>query len=520
MEHYIQGSARMKNDKFFAIPLVIALLATFLVTSCAVGVKKETALSDEEKTRMDRLMESISGEKLLGYVKKLSSNTYTGRLAGTPEFKACAVWVGSLFEQWGLTPRGDNNTFLQSYPNPYTIVFVGGELSTTYRSGGQQKKKKYAYEKEYYPGSQSGDGSLTAEVIYVGYGITAPELNYDDYAGVNVKGKIVLLEPDAPVAAEDNPGLFKDWEPYSYNQYKIKMAVAHGAKGMLLNELTVNPDIDHVPNFMVAQVGDTVVKDLFTGSERTHRENLEKIKNTLQPQSFRTRKVFTIQNFTEHHPKGAGYNVIGQIEGADPLLKHEVVILGANLDHLGFCYEIMPGANDNASGVAVLLGVAEALAKSPVRPKRSVLFIAFGSKEQAFMGSQTYLKKPAFPKNQTILYLNLSMVGCGDQALALGAEDHPELWHYIYRTSENLLQKSFEPLPYSNPGRPRLDSDLFLEKGIPSISINVIGAPTYARTRKDTAGTIDPNTMEKLSKILYRAVLGMANSSQDFFEKK
>jgi hypothetical protein len=510
----------MKNHKFFVISLMISVLTILLMTSCAVGVKKKVEISDEEKTQMERLLDSISGEKLLGYVKKLSSKTYTGRLTGTPEYKACANWVSSLFEEWGLTPRGDNSTFLQAYANPYTIVFVGGELSYTYRSRDQQRKKKYAYEKEYYPGSQSADGSITAEVVYVGYGITAPELNYDDYAGVNVKGKIVLVEPDAPVSPEGNPALFKEWLPYSFYQYKLKMAVAHGAKGMLINKLTVNPDIDHVPKLMVAQVGESVVKDLFAGSRKTHQKSLEEIKSSLQPRSFRTRKVFTIKNFTEHHPKGTGYNVIGQIEGIDPLLKQEVIILGANLDHLGFCYEIMPGANDNASGVAVLLGVAEALAKSPVKPKRSVLIVAFGSKEQAFLGAQTYLKKLAFPKNKTIVYLNLSMVGCGDKARALGAQDYPELWTYISQAVDKSLQHVLEAFPYSNLGRPRLDSDLFLSKGIPSITITVYGAPTFARTRKDTADTINPRTMEELSKILYRAVLGMANSGQDFFKKK
>ena len=125
------------------------------------------------------------------------------------------------------------------------------------------------------------------------------------------------------------------------------------------------------------------------------------------------------------------------------------------------------------------------------------------------MGAQTYLKKPAFPKNKTIVYLNLSMVGCGDKARALGAQDYPELWKH-----------ALEAFPYSNLGRPRLDSDLFLSKGIPSITITVYGAPTFARTRKDTADKINPSIMEELSKILYRAILEMANSSQDFFKKK
>jgi hypothetical protein len=400
-----------------------AIILAIILSSCAVGVQKGAKLTDEEKSRIAQETGPITVEKLFGYTKKLTSRDYAGRLTGTPEYTACARWMASLFEGWGLKPGGDNGSFLQSFPNPYTVVFVGGELSYLYRSGGRQRKKKYVYEKEYYPGSQSGDGRLTAEVVYVGYGITATEMNYDDYADVNVSGKIVLVEPGAPVSAQENPALFKDWKPYAFNQYKVKMAVAHGARGMLINNLTVNADIDYVQGFMVAQVGASVVEDLFADSGKTHQEILDYIKNTLTPQSFRTRKTFLIENYTEHHKNGIGYNVLGLIEGSDPILKDEVIIVGANLDHVGFCYEIIPGANDNASGIAVLLGAAETLARNPVKPLRSILFIGFGSREQAFRGSETYLKNPLFPKNKTIGFINLTMVGCGDVIQVKGALD-------------------------------------------------------------------------------------------------
>ncbi|MBN2246561.1 MAG: hypothetical protein JW755_12025, partial [Candidatus Aminicenantes bacterium] len=202
-----------------------AVLLVMVLSACAVGIQKGAKLSDEEKSRIIRETEPIKTEKLLGYAKKLSSKDYAGRLTGTPEYRACANWMASLLEEWGINPTGENSTYLQSFPNPYTVVFVGGELSYLYQSGGRQRQKQYVYEKEYYPGSQSGDGRLAAEVVYVGYGITAPEMNYDDYADVNVSGKIVLVEPGAPVSSEENPALFKDWKPYAFNQYKIKMAV-------------------------------------------------------------------------------------------------------------------------------------------------------------------------------------------------------------------------------------------------------------------------------------------------------
>jgi len=335
------------KNKLLSCLFLTSLLSLIVFSSCAVAVKEGAKLSDEEKVQEAELLDSIAAEKLLSYVIKLSSKLYAGRLTGTPEYRNCAQWVASLFEEWGLKPVGDNGTYLQSFPNPYTIVFVGGELSYIYRSKGTRKKRKYVYAKEYYPGSNSGNGKFTAEVVYAGYGITAPELNYDDYKDLNVKERIVLIEPEVPVSPEQSPEEYKEWRPYAFYQYKIKMAVAHGAKGMLINELTVNPDIDYVQDFMTAQVGEPVVQDIFAGTGKTHQDVKAKISNTLTPQSFRTRRVFTIENFTEHHPKGIGYNVLGLIEGKDPLLKEEVIVVGANLDHVGFCYEVMQGAFKN-----------------------------------------------------------------------------------------------------------------------------------------------------------------------------
>lgn len=507
----------MRNHRL--VVSVIYILSILISSSCGVMLKEKAEVAERE-TLLKQVMDSISDEMLLGYVKKLSSDNYAGRLTGTPEYKACARWVASRFEEWGLKPEGDDNTFLQSYPNPYTIVFVGGELSYNYRSRGSWRKRKYVYEKEYYPGSQSGDGELRAEVVYVGYGIMAPELNYDDYAGTNVKGKIVLVEPEAPVSPDVNPELYKEWRPYSLPEYKIKMAVAHGAKGMLYNNLKVNPDIDYVPGFMVAQVGEAVAKDIFAGTGRGHTEVREKIKSTLKPQSFRTRKTFTIKNFTRHYPKGIGHNVIGLVEGEDPLLRDEVIILGAHLDHVGFCYEIMPGANNNASGVAVLLGVAEAIAKSPIKPKRSVLFVGFGSAEQGFKGSKAYLDRPVFSKEKTVVFLNLDMVGSGDKLKALAAQNYPRLWGFVSEANDKFVKRTIESLAFSNLDRPRLDASIFLNKGIPSISFSAYGAPTYPHTTKDTVRTINPKIMGDLARILYRSILDMANTNKDLFKDK
>lgn len=497
-------------------PIVI-LLYLLILPFCAPTSKTPPITSGEQSQR-EQIDQALSSERLMGYVNKLSSEDYAGRLTGTPEYRACARWVASLFEKWGLQPAGEKNTYLQSYPNPYTIVFVGGELSHSYKTQGRWRTKKYLYEKEYYPGSQSENGKLSAEVVYGGYGITAQELNYDDYKGVNVRGKIVLIEPEVPVSPAENPELYKEWKPYSNYHYKIKMAVAHGAKGMLINQLKVNPDIDYVHGFMTAQVGEAVVSNVFAGTGQTHPEVIAKIKESLQPQSFRSRKTFTISNFTEHHKNGTGYNVLGLIEGTDPILKDEVIIVGANIDHVGFCYEVMPGANNNASGAAVMLGLAEALTQNVAKPKRSVLFIGLGSKEQAFKGSQAYLNNPVFPRSKTVAFLNMDMVGCGDRLQALAAQNYPDLWEYIAEANENTINRPLEPLPFANIRRPELDAAIFLSKKIPSITFRATGAPTFPYTTKDTPNTLTPQTMSDLAKILNRAILYIANAKHNFKE--
>ena len=504
----------MRSHIFILLLFIVALL---LVLSCGVAVKEEAVQRDEARLQ---IISSISAQKVLDYVRHLSSDEYAGRLTGTPEYRACARWVASLFEKWGLRPAGDDNTYLQSYPNPYTRVFVGGELSYNYKSKGIWKKKTYVYEKEYYPGSQSSDGELTVEVVYAGYGIRAPELDYNDYAGVNVRGKIVLVEPEAPVSPNRNPDQFKDWKPYTLPDYKVKMAVAQGAKGMLYNELRVHPDMPYIPGFMVSHVGKTVAKDIFAQTGKTQEKLKEEINTTLKPQSFRTHKSFTIKNFTKHYPKGKGYNVVGFLEGDDPFLKEEVIILGANLDHLGYCYEIMPGANANASGVAVMLGVAEALARSPVRPKRSVVFIALGSKEQGFKGSNTYLNNPLFNRDKTVVFLNLDMVGCGDRLQALGALGLPKIWEVFERMNASFMPQTIVPLPFDKNNRARSDAAFFLSKRTPSIMFRAYGTPTFPYTTKDTVKTLTPKIMEDLARILSLAILDLADAGREVFEPR
>lgn len=505
----------MRNKKFLGVIFIGVFL--FLV-SFLTGQRRESTLNDEQKIL--QAMHSISSQDLFDYVRELASDKYEGRLTGTETYNESARWVASHFEEWGVTPVGDDNSYFQAFPNPYTLVFPDCEVSLHLPIGDSTIKKYYHYFDEFIPGSTSGSGEVTAEVIYVGYGATAPELGYDDYEGVDVEGKIVLMEREVPVFPNRDAELFKKWRPYSFHQYKLENAVKHGAKGMIYNYGPIgNPNNSYDEGFIYSHVGDAVVKDVFAGTGYEHGDVVGKIQKDLKPQSFDTGKVVTIRNTTEHYPDGIGLNVVGLVVGSDPDLKDEIIIIGGHLDHLGKCYTIMPGANDNASAVAVMMGMAEAFHNCPIKPRRSILFLGFGAEEQGVAGSDYYCENPIFPLEKTVGFVNMDGVGCGDRINALAAEDFPEFWQFIDKANKNYIHRIVRTSSFSNIARPRLDAARFLWKGVPTISFSVSGARSYYHNPLDNIDTITPEILEDMAQLLFLAVLDMANQDTLDFRK-
>jgi len=505
----------MRNKRFFPFLLVfVCFVASFILAA------QDLQTNEKDEAKLLERLHSITSHKLFDYVKELASEKYAGRLTGTEEYKASAQWVASHFKKWGIAPAGDENTYLQAFPIPYTLILKDCEVCLHLPYKDSTLKKYYRYEDEFIPGATSGSGEVTAEVIYVGYGITAPELGYDEYKGMDVKGKIVLMEREAPVSPNADPELFKKWRPYSFHQYKLENAVAHGVKGMLYNYGPIsNPNNSYSEDFIYSHVGSVVVSDVFSGTGRKHGDVVEKIKKSLKPQSYATGKVFTIKNTTEYHPEGIGYNVIGILEGSDPVLKDEVIILGGHLDHLGLCYEIMPGANDNASAVAVIMGIAEALAKNSIKLRRSVMFLFFRAEEQGVVGSQYYLEHPFVPLEKTPAFINMDGVGCGDKISALAAENYPEFWKFIDKANKKYIHRLIRSRYFANIARPRLDAARFMWKGVPTISFSVYGAPSYYHVTKDNIDTITPEILEDMAQLLFLAVIDMANQDTLDFRK-
>jgi hypothetical protein len=494
--------------------LVFLAFSVFAVQQPKESLTPSLGIADANLTVEQQLLltaHSISSNKLYDYVAELTSEKYAGRLTGTAEYNACAEWVVRKFEQFGLQGGGDNGSFYQTFANPYTLVFPGCELSLRTQKNG---RKQYKYPDDFIPGSTSGSGEVTAKVVYVGYGITAPELNYDDYAGVDVKGKIILCEREVPVAEDGDPNVFLKWRPYSFHQYKIENAVAHGAVGMLYNYGPIgNPNNAYVKGFIYSHVGSAVIENIFADTGKSYAETIKGIKADLKPSSFATGKIVTIKNVTEYHPEGIAKNVIGIFEGCDPTLKEEVLVISAHLDHLGKCYTLMPGANDNASGVAVLLGAAEALIKSPVKPRRSVMFICFGAEEQGVAGSKYFVEHPPIPLNRIIGVINMDSVGAGDKLAVRGAKNYPAFWQIVETVNQKYLHEITEPGLFINLARPRNDASWFMWKQIPSLTFKSYGGPEVYHVPADNLSIINPEIIEAMSQLVFLSITDLTTEA-------
>ena len=491
-----------------------AVLALVAVASIGVLAAQQASAPVANDQHLLAAMHAISSVTLFDYVKELASPKYQGRLTGTPGFEAAAKWAEQLLKDWKVRPAGDNGAYEQHFPNPYTLVLPGERLSLRIPVAPDEFiERPYVYDDEYFPGSTSDSGTVTSDVVYVGYGITAPELGYDEY----VKGKLVLVEPEVPVQPETNGDEFAKWRPYSFHDYKVQNASRHGAAGMVYDYHIANPNCVFVRNFLLSYVGTTVADDLFAGTGRKHDAVVQLIRQTRKPASFDLKKTMTMKNVTEHHPEGIGANVVGILEGSDPALKNEVIIIGAHLDHLGMNDQLMPGANDNASADAVLLGAAQALGQSGVPLKRTVVFILFGAEEQGVKGSEYYVAHPVTPNNRVKAMLNLESVGHGDRITASGGGGNfADAWAFFERNNAKYVHRQIGVRPTTNLGRPRQDAAHFMWANIPTISFGASGGrsipvPTY-HTTHDTPEFVNPEILQDLARLVYLSVVEMANA--------
>ncbi len=532
--------------------VLVVLLALFSLGFQAAGVRPPAS-------------ESIKKEDLKADLFFLAGDGFKGRLTDTPENTLAAEWIKFRFEKMGLKPAGPGGSYFQ----PFNLVTTTlGDPNTLQVVTGDADRMMLKQGQDYYPQSFSASAHVRGSLAFAGFGITSPDLNYDDYKGKDIAGKIVLVidhepgerDPNSPfdgvVTAEDSTGF-----------RKALAAQAKGAIGILfVSDVHNHPEVTNFEatarNFWpaeqprirrftlqtwanriripAAQISPALADTLLKGSGKTL-EQLAKSAETasgIVPLPVPGPQVELTATVDRHIVPDR--NVIGMIEGSDPRLKDEVVIISGHHDHNGAdSTQIFNGADDNGSGTVVMIEIAEAYmagVRAGQRPRRSVLFASWDSEERGLLGAWAYTESPTFPLDKIAAVVNMDMVGRNEEVPVGGGARFRGLEVQTAESNENAVnvmgttRTTMRPdVELANNGvglelKFRYDNNEsqlvrrsdhwpFLHRGVPSVFFHTGLHPDY-HTQYDRPEKINYPKMEKVARLVYQTSWIFAEQDQ------
>lgn len=482
-------------------------------------------------------LEAIRATDIRQHINFLASDSLKGRDTPSPGLERAGEYIAAEFKRLGLKPLQG------SYFNNFnlSIIRLGEKNTLTVTTG--DREVAYTIKQDFMPFDMTASKLVTAPLVFAGYGITAPEYSYDDYAGLDVKGKIVLAlrhepgekDPTSPFAGEKET-------THSQVSTKVQNAIEHGAAGLLIitdpaNHRSLTPrgfpwpslysgiPDDALPltlalaekeKIPVVQVGETVIQQI-VGSVDTLKSWQREIDRTHQPQSKVWANVQVKLQTTTETALRPTRNVVGLIEGTDPKLKNELVIIGAHYDHVGYKKQhdegedyIFNGADDNASGTCAVLAIAKAFSASKKKPQRSVLLMTFAGEEKGLFGSRAYVEQPLWALDNTVAMLNLDMVGrnAPDSVSVGGVTRSPDL----IKINEEENQSVGFKLDYSvEQFHNRSDQYNFARKKVPFLFYFTGEHPDYHQV-SDNPEKINENKIARIATLAFRVAWRVANS--------
>ena len=314
-----------------------------------------SAYSEKADPSVSPGLDSIKPHDVYDYCKTMTLPKFAGRLTGHNGYTAAAKWAAAKFEQWGLMPLSQKEGYLQTYPSPHTII---DEAEMVLISPKEDTEAKLTPEKEFLPLLFSDSGNNSAEMVFAGWGISAPELGYDDYAGLDVQGKFVLCFRGTPDRTKS------EFQKHDHHRFRMNRAKEKGALGLfyIYPAPLANPNGDWIQGFTPAIISEGVANKILEEKGIKSQDLKKELQVNKKPTSFPLKSRMNYQVLSTHFSDSQGYNVVGYVEGSDPRLKKECLVIGGHFDHCGeHMGMIFPGANDNASGSAVVMEIAEEL---------------------------------------------------------------------------------------------------------------------------------------------------------------
>lgn len=460
-------------------------------------------------------------DKPLEYIKVLSDDAMEGRMSGLPGADRAARYVADKLKEWGVEPAGDGGSYFQKFDiEDFFHIEPGAELALTVEGKTRELSANASLFDEWSVCRLSGSADVEAEIVFAGYGVHSPEKGYDDYAGLDVKGKIVLI-------ADGFPQALQGVDPST--DAKVKTARAMGAKALILampptpyGQEMVYPASAEIgretydPAFAVVGINQAALDFIFSKQKVDARDILATMDERLVPHSFATGTRARIKVKTVLLPKAGTANVLGKITGTDPKLKNEIVLMGAHMDHLGNTPDgdILNGANDNASGTAVVMEVARLMKLHKIHPKRTVVFALWAGEEQGLFGSKHYVDHPVFPLDRTAVNINLDMVGQGGDAISVGGVYFCKaVWDVL---EKDLPREAFDGI-VTRRGLGGSDCLPFVQTGVPAFHIIGQGPHYKGHAPGDDWPLISPQQLKRATRFVYHSAKVLAETPKSIF---
>ena len=439
-------------------------------------------------------LETINPDHIRWHVRYLSHDLLEGRGTGQRGGDLAAEYIATMFAEYGLKPAGDHGTYMQKVPLVGITTLPETQFSLIPKRG-ETMNLKPLDEYVAYDQTQQPESDVDADIVFVGYGIDAPEYNWDDYKGMDVKGKVLLMLVNEPTS--DDPKFFKGKALTYYGRwtYKYEEAARKGAAGVILVHQTQmasypwevvrnsNSGEKSVlkmegPALKVASwIHNDVASRLASASGTT----LEKMISNAQSRDFhpvamgarlKAHMLSKVRNFESN-------NVLAILPGSDHKVADEAVIFTAHYDHFGIRADmpgdnIFNGANDNATGCGIELELARAFGAATIRPRRSILFAAVTAEEQGLLGSEYLGKHPPIPAGKITLDLNYDNVmplGAPEEVQVAGAER--TTFYPVVEATAKEFRLAIRPDALPEAGHfYRSDHFSMARVGVPAFSIN------------------------------------------------
>ncbi len=486
-------------------------MARYLLSILLLTAIFPAALPAASEDEIAEAYRSIDPVDVYACCRKIASDEFAGRLTGHEGYTAAAQWAASKFREWGLRPVCENGGYLQAYPSPYTVVDRAEMILHLARTGADGTRScrdtVLAAGMDFIPQLYTDSGRHEAGLVFAGWGISAPDLGWDDYAGIDVEGRFVVCFRGTP----EREGY--EFEPYDEHRKRMETARAKGAVGLLYiyPEPIANPNGDWLEGFTPAIISEKAA-DLFLAERQSTCTDLrEDLSGSKCPISFELDATISYDVASRHFPKGTGWNIAGYIEGSSPDSRDECIVVGGHFDHCGLHMGMLfAGANDNASGSATVMEIAEAFSILKRPPKRSVMFVLFGGEEKGLEGSRYFAGNVPGGFDRVDAMFNFDMTGEGEGTNCGYTSDPPALLEVLKDADMNIgtLRRTWR---IDHIGVRSSDFAPFYLKGAACVAFFSNGPHLHYHETGDTIYRINPEIMADIARLGFLAAYKWAD---------